>query len=70
MRFRVVALAVALACGFSGLAEAKKKPNYKAQKYKPPKTFKATKFKPPKLKVPKGQPQPKPGKPAPQNPGT
>jgi hypothetical protein len=60
MTFRTVALALALACGFTAPIEAKQKtPKYsskpakvkkpKIQKYKPAK-FKASKFKPSKVK--------------------
>jgi len=61
MRFRTVALALALACGFTASMEAKNKPvanNHskpgkgpkpKVYKYKPSK-FKKSKFKPAKVK--------------------
>ena len=63
MRFRTVALALALACGFTASMEAKHKNTYskpakatklKVKKYKPSKfktsKFKTSKFKPAKAK--------------------
>ena len=56
MRFRTVALALALACGFTASMEgrtpkvkSKTKRTYKVQKYKTPK-YKASKTKAPKVK--------------------
>ncbi len=55
MRFRTLALALALSCGLTGVVQAAKKPasHQKAKKYKPNKRFKqskASKYKPRKAK--------------------
>ena len=55
MRFRTLALALALSCGLTGVVEAAKRPapHQKAKKYKPGKKFKqskASKYKPRKAK--------------------
>ena len=52
MRFRTVALAVALAAGFAATVGAREKPASKFRKTKPGKT-KAPKYKTPKYKAPK-----------------
>lgn len=56
MRFRILALALALSCGFTALAEAKNKPavtRTKARKFKAPKNrmAKAHRVKPSKHKA-------------------